>query len=415
MGVGCVFWIPVSLILGRRPVFLCCTALYTLGVIWAGVAGGFHSLLGAVCLLGFCAAPAVSTAILVVIDLTFIHERPRAIAVWFSVGGAVSLLLLSLSPLIIQLDVQWRQFYHIWIIPSTASFFLTFLFLPETYFVRPPVAYDGHVVFQGAAEKIHIYEEWQHFPPALLVPEIPRQKAWIVSPKFTMPTGCSWRQGLACYLQMLKCTINPLIFWVLLMNTVNFGGMMSIGATYPMLLSNPPYNLPPYGVSLVSLATAVGSLLAWPASSIMIQRTTTRLAARNNGVRHAEYILPGFILPVLAGAASVFIYAVVAEYHHHFLWVYLAYGLNAFSFSSMSTANTLWVTEAFPYWAAASLAAVGGVSYIASFGISSALVDWLALQGYFWVNIEIGVALVLLGFVGVPIASWGKSIRQYIH
>lgn len=61
MGVGCVFWIPVSLILGRRPVFLCCTALYTLGVIWAGVAGGFHSLLGAVCLLGFCAAPAVST------------------------------------------------------------------------------------------------------------------------------------------------------------------------------------------------------------------------------------------------------------------------------------------------------------------------------------------------------------------
>ncbi|KAH8893015.1 MFS general substrate transporter [Thozetella sp. PMI_491] len=418
MGVGALLWTPLSMALGRRPVVVASTTAFTMCMVWAAAARGFHSLLAATSVAGFAAGVNISTTLLVIIDLTFIHERPQAIAAWFSVGGAISLAASSLVPLMVNETTTWRFLYEIWIIPSATASLFTFLFVPETYFLRPPVAFDGRILIQSGAERVRIYEDFPRLLKCTELPKLPETskfKSWLSSLALFGSAGGEWKSAMACYPQMLLCLANPLIFWVVLMNAANFAGMMSIGLTYPVLLSKAPYNLPSAAVSLVNLGAAAGSLLAWPASGIIIDRITKRLATLNGGVRHAEYLLPGFFLPVLSGAASVFIYAIVAEKHYHFLWVYLSYFLNAFSFASMSAASTLWVTEAFPYWAAAALAAVGGLSYMTSFPVSAALPLWMAAQGYFWVNIEIGIALVLLGFVSVPIAFWGKSVRQYIH
>ncbi|KAH8879026.1 MFS general substrate transporter [Thozetella sp. PMI_491] len=418
LGIGAVFWIPVSIAIGRRPVAVLCSILYTLSIVWAALSGSFRSYIWAISLEGFAGGCALGTMLLVIIDITFIDERPQAIAIWISCVGATSLAFMSLLPLMVDLNSHWRPFYYIWIAPAIASVVIIFFFVPETYFLRPPVAFNGQILMQSGAERIRIYEDWNCLPymkQPTQAPQLSGFKKWLRSLKLFGVAGGDWRSALACYPQMIKCIANPLIFYVALMNAVNFGGMMSIGITFPRLLSSPAYALPAPAITLVNLAASAGALLAWPASGIMIDRITKRLATLNGGVRHAEYLLPGYVLPVLAGAASVFIYGVVADRHYHFLWVYLAYGLNAFSYASMSVANTLWVTEAFPYWAAAALAVVGGVSYIVSFAISSFIEEWVGAQGYLWVNVAIGIALMLLGFVGVPVAFWGKSIRQYIH
>jgi MFS family permease len=237
---------------------------------------------------------------------------------------------------------------------------------------------------------------------------------WVHQLKVFGAAGGDWKSAMACLPQMLLCLGNPLIFWVVFLNAVNFGGSMSIFMTFPTLLTSEPYNLTTSVLSFIHLAAAGGSLLAWPASSITINRITKRLATQNCGVRHAEHILPGYILPILAGAGSVILYGFIAQHRYHYLWAYLAVALNSFAFAGMSVANTLWATEVFPRWAAAALAAVGGASYIASFGISAALRPWLEAQGYFWVNLILGIIMLVLGFVAVPIAFWGKGIRQYI-
>jgi len=350
-----------------------------------------------------------------VIDLTFIHQRPQAISMLWSIVGFVSDCIFSLVPQMTNAGTSWRAFYLIWIIPSAVSVVLAFFLVPETYFVRPAVAFDGRILVQSATEKVAIYQDWEEVPGGKTLPELPYQSSWIRDLQFWGTTRGSWRAMWACYPQILGCLINPLVFWVALLNAIVFGSMLSIGETYAFVLSGPPYFLNGHYTALVNLAGAIGSLIAWPVSGKMIAWVSRRLAMSNAGVRDAEHYLPAFILPIIAGTTGVILYGLAAQNKWHFMFIYISYGLNSFTFASLATANTLWVTEAFPRWAAPALVVLGGISYMASFGISFSIQPWVASQGIAVVNIEIGLMIAAVGFVLIPIAFWGKKLRQHIH
>ncbi|CZR67806.1 uncharacterized protein PAC_17705 [Phialocephala subalpina] len=415
MGVGAFVWVPLTLAIGRRPVFLIATTLLLAAAIWAGLAHKFYELLVSVCLMGFAGGFAISAALLMAIDLTFIHQRPQAIAIILCLTASISLGILSLIPQIPGFDKTWRFFYMALVIPCAASLLSSFFLYPETYFLRPALAFDGRVLVQSATEKVQIYEEWEEVPGGKTLPETPDESDWWNTMRVWRTTRGGFKAMLACYPQILLCFCNPLIFWVALLNAVNFVGMMSIGETYYTLLISEPYSLPIHLIALVNLSAAVGSLIAWPASGIMISWISRRLTIRNKGVRNAEHYLPAFVLPVLAGAVSVVIYGFAAEYKWHWRWIFISYALNGFSYSGLATANTLWATEAFPRWAAPALVVVGGGSYVASFGSSYFILPWLRSQGYARMNIEIAVLIVVIGFSVVPVAFRGKNLRQYIH
>lgn len=60
MGVGALLWVPLSLALGRRPVFLLTALIDLLAILGAGCSRTFCQLLGCVCLLGLCEGFALS-------------------------------------------------------------------------------------------------------------------------------------------------------------------------------------------------------------------------------------------------------------------------------------------------------------------------------------------------------------------
>jgi MFS family permease len=356
--------------------------------------------------------------LLMTIDLTFIHQRPQAIATFWSVGAFFVLLVLSVVPRITNGWLNWRTFYIIFMIPCIIAVVLAFLFYPETYFLRPAVAFDGRVLVQSATEKVKIYADWEEVPGGKALPDTPANCKWsatIKQLKIWGKTGSGWEAMWACYPQILLCMVNPLIFWVALLNAIVFGSMMSIGETYSITLSGAPYFLPNDTIALVNFGAAFGALLAWPAAGLMSSMISRRLAMSNRGVRDAEHFLPAFVVPILSGVASVTLYGLTIENKWHPVWVYIAYALNALSFYSLAVANTLWVTEAFPRWAAPALVVLGGWSYVASFGTSYAIFPWIKSQGYAAMNIEIAAMIFVVGGMIVPVSFWGKSLRQYIQ
>jgi len=283
---------------------------------------------------------------LAVIDLTFIHQRPQAIAMVWSVVGSVSPAVLSFSHAVNPTS-DWRKFYYMGIIPTTISFLLVYFVFTETYFTRPTVAFDGHIIVQNAAEEIKIYDTWEAVPGAVGVrdvPKVPGQGVWKWSTKelkFWGKTPGGWNAMFACYPQILLCLLNPLVFWVTLLQAAIFGSMLSLGQTYVQVLRSEPYNLPPHAIGLVNVARALGSALAWPSAGIMVTHIMKKLAMANKGVKDAEHYLPAFVLPILTGAGSVTLYGITVQHKWHWIWVYVAYVLNAFSFSAMATASTL--------------------------------------------------------------------------
>ncbi|TLS30320.1 hypothetical protein PpBr36_03777, partial [Pyricularia pennisetigena] len=379
--------------------------------------------------------------LLAVVDLTFVHQRPGAIAATWALSGTMSQVILALVPFSVDTALDWRSTYKFWSIAAFAVFLLALLFVPETYFVRPPVALDGRILVQGGAEKMRVYEGWDQVagggPPIVgtehglqrhaAMAATPRTtsaaggqghertRLWLRQMRVRKAKGADWRSAVAFFPQLAICLVNPLIFWVCLFTAANFAGMMLMGTTYPMVLTSPPYSLSTRAVGLVSLASAAGALAAWPAAGCLTSRVTNRFTRRSHGVRHAEVYLFAFAQPVVAGVASLVLYGVAVRLGWPAGCVYAAYGLNTFSYVTNGVANTLWATAVFPQWAAAAIAVVGGVSSALSFGLTYAITPWLRSQGYLGTSLELAAVVLVLGLVAVPLAFWGRNVRQYIN
>ena len=131
--------------------------------------------------------------LLTVIDLTFIHQRPQAIAMLWCIVGFFSGSIYSLVPQMTNDGTSWRTFYLIWFIPSAVSVALVFFLVPETYFIRPAVAFDGRILVQTATEKVKIYQDWEETPGGKTLPELPHQSLWIRDLQFWGLTRGGWR------------------------------------------------------------------------------------------------------------------------------------------------------------------------------------------------------------------------------
>lgn len=60
LGLGAFFWIPLSVALGRRPVFLLASVCLTVATVLAANASGFYQLLAALSLQAFSAGLSLS-------------------------------------------------------------------------------------------------------------------------------------------------------------------------------------------------------------------------------------------------------------------------------------------------------------------------------------------------------------------
>jgi hypothetical protein len=350
-----------------------------------------------------------------VIDMTFIHQRPKAVALLWSLLGAATGGL-ALVPSLSSQGTSWRHFYYYWSIPTGISFFLALALYPETYFKRPTVAFDGLIVLQSATEKVTVYKDTEADSDIYRdLPDLPSSHGLLNRLRCSRSLFASWKSVAYCYAQMMACAINPLIFWVLLASSIHWAGILFIGATYAETIRSPPYNLPFYLVLNVYVASCVGALVAYPVGGWLTDKILKRLARRNNGVREAEHFLVGYIAPAIAGAFSTGIYGYAVEYKLHYSFYYLSSGLAAFAWVTLSISNTLWVTEAFPRWAAPAVAVSGGACYVLSFCVGFALLPWISAHGFKLVGVELAVLQIVAGLIIIPIAFWGKSARQAIH
>jgi hypothetical protein len=354
--------------------------------------------------------------LLIVIDMTFIHERSKAIAILWSIAGLFGTGFVALIPYISDHGKEWRPYYRYWSIPAIVSVALVFFLFPETYFKRPTVAFDGLIVLQSATEKLTVFKDIEADSDIYQdLPELPHQVGLFGRYTIGRSPFASWRSMGRCCVQIAFCFINPLIFWVAIAIALNCTGMRFITNSYSRVLGEAPYNLPSEKVALVNLASAVGGLFAYPVGVIPIQQILDRLTRHNRGVREAEHYLVGLILPVITGAASSLMYGSAVQQSLHLSAYYFSYGLNGFSWVTMAITATVWVTEAFPRWAAPALAAMSGAGFLFTFALSFVSGPWTDALGYQIVGIELAVLQLASGLVAVPIAFWGKSARQAIN
>ncbi|PVH67898.1 major facilitator superfamily transporter [Cadophora sp. DSE1049] len=417
-GIGTFLWAPLSLAIGRRPTFVLATCVLTASTLWAGLTSNFHQYLVALCFSAVAQGFALSGSLLLIIDLTFIHERPQAVALNWSLTPAAVYAIFSLAPEMSNGGTNYKRFYQIWVFPCFISIALAILFCPETYFVRPAQSYDGRILAQSATEKTEFYESWEVCPGGKELPDHPEiQRWWFMRYQYKLfvTTRAGWRGMLACYPQIALCVINPLIFWVAVLQAIMLCSYISIGETIVVTLLSEPYNLSPTTVARGCFAMVPASLLTWPICSCVLSIAAKKLALRNKGIREAEYYLPAFIIPVLAAVLSNILYGLAVQRVWHHAVIIFALALNVFAFYAIAIVGTVWVTEAFPRWAAPGIVVVYGISYTTSSCMSYVVMPWIRSQGIQGMQLELALAIFVVGCIGVPFAFFGKGVRQRIN
>jgi MFS family permease len=79
-GVGNLFWMPLIIKYGRRPVYLGSFTLYTISTVWCSVANSYGNELAARLVLGFSSGVMECLAPLTITDIFFVHERGAIMA-----------------------------------------------------------------------------------------------------------------------------------------------------------------------------------------------------------------------------------------------------------------------------------------------------------------------------------------------
>lgn len=137
MGIVNIFFVPLAISVGRRPVLLISGLVAIGGAVWAGNSQSLDSHLGARSIQAIGAGTVESLLPFIIQDMVFFHQRNMAISSVFVCQGLIIVGLGIGSPYIITtVGLGWRWMYFITAI--AAGFFLTgvFFLLPETRFQR---------------------------------------------------------------------------------------------------------------------------------------------------------------------------------------------------------------------------------------------------------------------------------------
>ncbi|KEF54611.1 uncharacterized protein A1O9_09053 [Exophiala aquamarina CBS 119918] len=137
LGVGNLFWVPLSLKIGKRPVLLWSTAIFLASSIWAAEAKDYASLLGARVVQGFGASSSEALGPAIVADLYFLHERGAMVGFYTFMIAVGSALGGVFGGYVANANSDWRWVFHMDTILVGAVFLFTALFQAETNFTRP--------------------------------------------------------------------------------------------------------------------------------------------------------------------------------------------------------------------------------------------------------------------------------------
>ncbi|ETS83700.1 hypothetical protein PFICI_05576 [Pestalotiopsis fici W106-1] len=423
VGIGYLVNIPLATAIGRRPVVIMSALITAIATLAAGLAGSFLQLLVALAFQGFAVGGTIGMCLVMILDATFIHERPYALSLYWSIGSVIIKLLTLPMPYITSLATEWRTVYQVWFAVSLVSLVFLVSFVPETFYIRPPVAFDGRVLVQSSTEKVRIYDEWDGVPEdqqevaSMSEQRNNKSQPWADRFKVLRAQGTKWSSMRTTYAQMPFCFINPLIFWVSLLNACLLGAIIFLNLLQPTaLLASVAAALDGPSINLnLGISGAVGALLALPFSGPLTAWLTRHLSLRTGGVRHAEVYLPGFAIPTIAGCLSVGLACAAVDRSWPAAWQYAASMLSMMSYNTGNVAIVLWMTEAFPRWASAALAVVLFTGNMVAFVIGLTLSPWIVGQSI----IPQGAVLIGLiagvGLIALPVAFWGKSVRQYIQ
>ncbi|KAK9548930.1 hypothetical protein V6Z88_008033 [Aspergillus fumigatus] len=335
MGLANIFWMPLALCFGKRPVVLISMAMFVTGIIWTCVAKNYNSLMGARVFASF--------------DLFYERNYASAMATYalFLSGGS------QIGPVIAGYLVAsngWRWFFYLCLIFAAVNFVTTFFLLPETLYEAETATEDEP---QGDLEKV----SQRHIA--------------------TVPSrSTSDSFGYAAYWKGL--------FKVGISQAAREEGVLKfLGYTFALPL--PLIVIP--GVLLASvmygvvLGGFIGIIIAFPIAGPLTDYVSQWLRRRNNNIHKPEHRFPALLVPFLLCPPGLIIFGYSFAHQRHYIGPAAGAALSAASLTLVPSVMLSYVVDSYPRTSGEALVLVNASKNVVAFGLAKGSYSWMALVG----------------------------------
>ncbi|KAL4788524.1 major facilitator superfamily domain-containing protein [Aspergillus varians] len=424
MGCFNLFWIPMALKIGRRPVLLASTIVFLSSAIWVGRFNGTAQWMLSMVLNGIGCAPYQSVIQLSIFDMFYVHERGRMLS-FYLFGQQLGSILGLITGGSIADGPGWRWAQYIVTIINGGVLLILFFSFEETLFPR------------------FLFDKISGVPPPS-DPVLESKLKDIKDPTDTLAATESTNDGefddheLAArfpkrtYLQKLKLWVyypeNQTSFWqyflrpfylFLFPNVVIAGIIFAFGCTAGIvsfntvseILTEAPYSWSTTSTGLVFLAGLVGSFVGW-ATGVLSDYIVIFLARRNRGVKEPEMRLWALCFCFLYAAVGYQIYGWGAEFGKH--WMTVAFGIGcmiAHQVSACSIATT-YAMDCFPGIGGELVVVLAICSSCINFAFSYSVQPFIETAGYGYTFLFFGLCVLGSMVAAIPTYIFGKRWRR---
>ncbi|KAH8433068.1 putative MFS transporter [Aspergillus melleus] len=377
MGLSNLFWMPLALCIGKRPVVLVSMAMFLGGIIWTAVAKDYDSLMGARVFASFGLGSIESIGPSILADLFYEKDYASAMATYalFLSGGS------QIGPVIAGYLVAargWRWFFILCLILAAVNLATTFFLLPETTYERDE---EEQPTDPKKDEHTHI------------------ETAGIPAERPSFDYAAYWKRLFIVRLSKEARQKGPLKHFL-----------------YQFCLPAPMLLVP--GVLLASamygviLGAFIGILIVFPIAGPLTDHLSQWMRNRNNGIHKPEHRIPALIVPFIISPIGLIVFGYTISRHMHYAAPAVGQAMAAAGLTLVPSVMLSYVVDSYPYTSGEALVLVNASKNVVAFGLSKGSVSWMTREGIDNMFYEFaGIQWIVIA-LGLPLYFAGPWLRK---
>ncbi|KAJ5667369.1 hypothetical protein N7507_003233 [Penicillium longicatenatum] len=371
MGIGNLLWVPVSRVIGKRPVYLLALLLLTASNTWTYKASSYGSLLSSRISSGLASSAADATVPSLITDLFFYR---------FFIGPLISAYITQ--------ALGWHWTCGFLTIAGGATFLVGIFTIRESNYQRETANTE------------------------LLASVYPPKRTFLA----WMALTHGYRPDVSLFRTVwntLCLVVYPPILWTGLLVGTFVGWNVVIQMTASRVFTKPTFEWKIGSIGLLALSGFIGAVIAFFLGGKVVDLISARMTKANHGVREPEFRLPTIIMPAIIGPMGVLTFGISTA--NQVTWVGAAFGY-AMQGYGLTAASNVVVT-----YAVDSYHQLAGEALVIVFVIRNTIAMLLALYTVNWQE-STGVKNAFVQMVGIQyfflfftilMFLYGKRIRAW--
>ncbi|KXJ84862.1 major facilitator superfamily transporter [Microdochium bolleyi] len=417
-GWGCVFWQPIALQYGKRPVYLFSILANVIILATAPLCTSSGTYTANRILLGFFGSPVESLCEISIVDLWYTHERPKYMA-WYGWSLALCGKLAPMLSGFINFGMGWQWTLWWCAIWNALAFVYCFFLMEETNYDRKhdilPPTFPAAAAPDSPESPTDLSSNEKSTPRA---PQDDCETGEVNWPRKSYMDKLSLKDKkrqnriLDMVIAPFKGFTYPAVVYAGLMygaNSLVWQGVQNatIGTVYTTQ----------YGFSTATVAAAysggvVGTIIGGYYCGKVGRILTVRLARRNGGISEPEHGLYVFIASIFLVPFAMILYGLGVTYHLHWFALVITQVAMAMNAALCVSSALSYAITSYPELSGQMVTTCVLIRNTMSFAINYGITPWLAASGYLRVYCIVGGIGLVWNASLFFMARYGRTFRE---